>query len=220
MTLIEPNLEPSYELSYLLGVRYGDSSVNHKDFQLGVKDKDFAEEFTRCLNKVSGRTYQVHQPPSCKGGYFVSCGLTVLCSYLLLELEYQKPIIEYYPEAFIRGFADSEGSVEVHGLVPVRITLCNNNTELLEYIKELLCNYFNIYSSITESGKNTPIGAIIGCIKGRLVIKRERQYRLRISSRNNMKVFAESIGFSIKRKQERLYQNYFTGGELNECKPS
>lgn len=51
--------EPSPELSYVIGVGLSDGNVNIHDYHYeilrSVTDRDFAEEFARCLGKILGR---------------------------------------------------------------------------------------------------------------------------------------------------------------------
>jgi len=52
-----PSLEPSPELSYILGVIDGDGSMSsHNRIELEVKDKVFAEEFAHTLRIIGLRT--------------------------------------------------------------------------------------------------------------------------------------------------------------------
>ena len=203
MRLIMPNLEPSQELSYLLGVRYGDMSFcSHRAVVrlCGVKDEDFAEEFAYCLGKVMDNTYKVHY----NGRHFtVATESRVLNEYFILPLEYQKTQIECYPETFIRGFFDSEGGT--YGK-PCVLRAYNTDTGILEYIKELLDKYFSIHSTIIETNKKFLVGTTYYSKDGRMFTKRKRKYVLSVCRRSDKRIFAEQIGFSIYRKQKPLME--------------
>ena len=201
MRLIMPNLEPSWELSYILGARYGDMSFcsGRAVVRLcNVKDEDFAGEFAYCLGKVMNNTYKVHY----NGRHFtVATESRVLNEYLILPLEYQKTLIEHYPEAFIRGFFDSEGGTYGKGKQCV-IKAYNTDIEILKYIKTLVYIYFGIHSTIIEVNKKFLVGMTYYSKGGRVFTKRKRKYVLSIYRLSDKRIFAEQIGFSIYRKQK------------------
>ncbi|MEM2280338.1 MAG: LAGLIDADG family homing endonuclease [Nitrososphaerota archaeon] len=120
-------LKPSKELAYIIGVVAGDGYVRrrqrprksyHKVFiGLKVKDREFAEEFARCLGTVLGREPPKPANPRSSGGRFV---VELRCQALYqllrkpLDMEKLKAFIEDDIEcksAFLRGFFDSEGCV-------------------------------------------------------------------------------------------------------------
>jgi intein-encoded DNA endonuclease-like protein len=70
-------------------------------------------------------------------------------------------------------------------------------TSRLNYVKRLLLERFGIASSIyidKEPGYSS-------LVYHKMVVKRKTLYRLSISRQDSVRAFAESIGFSIKRKQ-------------------
>jgi len=83
---------------------------------------------------------------------------------------------------FIKGFADSEGSVKNRHRNR-ELILCSGNLNGLKEIQQLLQN-LSIGSSFTR--------------------RRDKVFSLRISDYKSLKIFFEQIGFVIKRKQEKL----------------
>ena len=83
---------------------------------------------------------------------------------------------------FIRGFADSEGSVKNRHRNR-EITLSSGNPSGLSQIKDLLKN-ININSYILKRPNNV--------------------VNLYISDYNSLKIFSDVVGFTIKRKQNKL----------------
>jgi intein-encoded DNA endonuclease-like protein len=129
-------LRPSEKLAYVIGVNVGDGYTNYSDVRIGlkVKDREFATEFGRCLAKVLGRG-----PIKPRYIYINDVGLYAVevHSQTLYEL-LKKPVdfnkLKKYIEhckrcmaAFLRGFADSEGSVNKRGY----IIIYNTDYELL-----------------------------------------------------------------------------------------
>jgi len=149
-----PDLTPSSDLSYLLGVCYGDggsycyerSSQQGKAYYqtLAVKDEDFAQKFAESLSNVLGR----NQIPISEddGTYRVTVSNKTLHEFLKQPLEKHKDVIEKYPNAFLRAFFDGEG-----GAYENRISACNTNLPLLEYVSHLLSDFFSIGSSLVIS---------------------------------------------------------------------
>jgi intein-encoded DNA endonuclease-like protein len=150
-------LKPSEELAYVIGVVCGDGYVKMKrrvrkgynDVWIGLKakDKEFVEEFARCLAKVLGRRPTRPRYVKSSGRYVVEAESKTL--YVLLkkpvDLERLKKYIEHCERcmaALLRGFADSEGSVNKRGY----IFILNTDLRLLTYIMYLL-RRFNIEST-------------------------------------------------------------------------
>jgi hypothetical protein len=201
-----PNLNPSKELSYILGVFYGDGSIYRANgtgmyrnsyayrIQLGAIDKDFLREFNRCLSWVLHRKneYPTHGPY--KDG---TCRLMAtnrkLFEFLSKPLEEHKPIIEEFPSQFLRGFFDSEGSVYEYlgnnGWYQT-IRVCNTNMPLLQFVRYLLVKYFSISSRLSTEHRKE---------KGWKDL-----YRVGIHRQESVVKFYEEIGFTIERKQKRL----------------
>jgi len=214
----EPDLSPSPELSYVLGVYWGDgcATIDHSETQsdkhrikLSTTDRDFAEEFGKCLRSLIGR----EREPAITN-YEKEDGIcyeSKICSKILLDflerpLNEHKPKIEKHPSQFVRAFFDSEGNV--YQRCTSRGTLhrgwylrtYNTNRMLTEYISELLDEHFSITSSIRTKAQTW---------KGEKPV-----HVLEIFSIEDVKKFRNEIGFSIQRKKEKL-----EGAELESPRP-
>jgi intein-encoded DNA endonuclease-like protein len=109
--------------------------------------------------------------------------------------------------AFLRGFADAEGSVDKNG----HIIIYNTDLRLLTYVQELLRRF-----GIESTGPRvcSPAGSLIKIdpITGKIYTTRKDCYCIYIRSYCNVD-FYNHIGFTILRKQERL-ERYVTGRVL------
>lgn len=185
-----PDLSPSSDLSYVLGVYCGDGGsycyrrLNEKGkayYQiLGVKDRDFARKFAECLSKI----LDMDQVPISEnnGTYRVVVGNKMLHEFLEKPLEKHKSVIEEYPGTFLKAFFDGEG-----GAYENRISVCNTNLSLLKYISHLLFDFFSIESSLIVSKESTD--------------KWKTAYALYIYGKENFSKFQSEIGFTIKRNK-------------------
>jgi intein-encoded DNA endonuclease-like protein len=203
-------LKPSEDLAYVIGVKVGDGYVTkrrrvHKGYcgnegfaqiiGLHVKDKEFAEEFAKRLAKILRREpiKPRYERSSGSGYYVVEVQSKTLYELLKkpVDLDRLRKYIEHCDRciaAFLRGFADSEGSVEKNG----HILIYNTDYELLKYVKKLL-RRLGIYCTgprLHSQGDMT----------------RKDYYCIYIRTSSN-KDFYKYIGFTIRRKQERL-ENY------------
>jgi len=142
-------LKPSEELAYVIGVKVGDGytyrrrrtikGYNHVWIGLKAKDKEFVEEFARCLAKVLNRREIRPGYRRSSGRYVVEVKSKTLYELLRkpVDLDRLKKYIEHCEKcvaAFIRGFADSEGCANKRGY----IFILNTDLRLLTYIMELL----------------------------------------------------------------------------------
>lgn len=198
-----PDLNPSAELSYVLGTYYGDGYAYRSKkerswfIKLEAMDKDFVEEFSRCLSKVLRKKngYPVHRLK--KGGiYFTRVTNIKLYEFLKKKsLDVHKHWIEEFPAEFLRGFYDSEG-----GMYGNTLGLSNTNLELLQYVRDLLERHFSIPSRIGIAHKK----GVTHFYRGRKITATKDCYYLRIKRRESQRKFHEKMGFSIARKQEKL----------------
>ena len=183
-------------LAYVVGVLHGDGcaairSENHYSIDLQTKDVDFAESFAEHLSRVLKQTVQVKplERKTTKGdfkGYEVCKGHKgFYLWYKCHEIDAISIVESLGMEAvamFLKGFADSEGSPS-KCISALRIY--NKNTALLETVQRLLYRYFRITSVLLNYPKHT---CPFLCI-----------YRV-----DNFARFSQNIGFSIKRKNDRL----------------
>jgi intein-encoded DNA endonuclease-like protein len=208
-------LKPSEELAYVIGVKVGDGYVGKKSrvrkgynpvwIGLKAKDREFVEEFAGCLAKVLGRKQIRPRFRDDVGKYVVEVGSKTLYELLKkpVDLDRLKKYIEHCERcmaAFIRGFADSEGSVDKNG----KIIIYNTNIELLRYVIVLL-KRLDVES--TGPKLNTRRGTIIHDPRtGKKYVTNMDCYRIYIRSRSSVS-FYKHVGFTIRRKQIRL-ENY------------
>lgn len=216
-----PNLEPSKCLSYVVGVLVGDGCASkydkkgaqRHDIKLKVIDKEFAEEFSRCLASIMGKANPYAVWSNKKDNFWH----TAVCSKELYYYYVNKGYslcIEQYPAGFIKGFFDSEGSISCgkHGSWNKvwYIQCSNNNINLLDTVKQLL-SVLGIDSAMSLRGRK---GFKI-TRKEKTYYKNKDVYSLSIPSKHHHK-FARLIGFTIKRKQDRLNELIATRQEKPE----
>jgi len=208
-------LRPSKELAYVIGAKLGDGyttrdrhtvkSYNNVKIGLKVKDREFAEEFARCLAKVLGRPSIKPRIRYSDKRYAVEVRSETLYQLLKkpVDLDRLKKYIEHCDgcvAAFLRGFFDSEGSVDKRG----HIRTYNTDLVLLTYIKDLL-ERLGIAS--TEPKLGHPQGkAFFDPRKGKTYKSNKDCYCLRIRANSNT-TFYRKVGFTIKRKRRR-FKNY------------
>jgi len=206
--------KPSRDLSYLIGVMFGDGSLsfNEKKQDYSVRlvaiDKDFVEKFSQCLAKVLKR----------KKNYAINWGardniyetkarskqLYNFFKELRADFSKAKPFIEEYPAEFIQGLADSEGCpmISANKDFSCRIGVAySTKEELLEYVKELLDRVFSIRARLYLHKK---AGITDSVINGRAITRKKIVYGLNINRREGARKFHSRIGFSIRRKKEKL----------------
>jgi intein-encoded DNA endonuclease-like protein len=200
VTKFEP--APSFELGYVAGVALGDgttsiSSDHNYAIKLQVNDKEFAEEFARCLGVI------LHRPPPNVRWYEARRAWRTQVSSLLLLQFLRQPTTalsatimqnEDCSRGFVRGFFDSEG-----GVYEGTISAVNTDRTLVESVKAML-NNLGIATN--------PIGTRF--VKGQSVMIRGKMYRanndcFRISVRSlSRRRFLEKVGFAITRKNDAL----------------
>jgi intein-encoded DNA endonuclease-like protein len=201
----EPKKIP--ELSYLIGVVFGDASLwkskrGSFNLELKVKDRDFAARFADCINKLFKRKRKTTVVPS---GYYYRVQIVNKAFFQFIKergFDGLKEFIEPYPIEFLQGFFDSEGNpyIEAKNAFNVKVGVVNTNFEILKYVQKLLIEKFGIKSGITianKAGSET-------MINNRKIKRNLNVYRLMIGGFSDVKKFATQIGFTAKRKQEKL----------------
>jgi intein-encoded DNA endonuclease-like protein len=205
-------LRPSEELAYVIGAKVGDGYVarrgraikgyNRVTIGLKVKDREFAEEFGRCLAKVLRRRPINPRYRKSLRRYAVEIRSQTLYELLKkpVDLDGLKKYIEHCEgcmAAFLKGFADSEGSVDKRGY----IRISNTDYELLTYVKDLLKRL-----SIESTGpwpKRQQGKTFFDPKKMKRYTYKKECFQIYIRAGSNIN-FYEKIGFTIKRKQRRL----------------
>jgi intein-encoded DNA endonuclease-like protein len=125
-----------------------------------------------------------------------------------VDLERLRKYIEHCDKcsaAFLRGFFDAEGSILKDGSIYVR----NSDYRLLKYVQSLLGRF-----------KIVAMGPNLLCRRGSITHSNGKQYTRRHDSyyiyikRSYNTWFYKYIGFTIKRKQERLVNYLRRTGRL------
>jgi intein-encoded DNA endonuclease-like protein len=204
-------LKPSPELAYVIGVVLGDAFTSAKRYirkgimytiALKAKDKEFVEEFARCIAIVLNRPPNKIRYERSTGQYIVEAKSKPLYELLRKSANLKKlrKYIEHCKKcmaAFLRGFFDSEGSVSKYGY----ITLCNSNYGLLKYVQRLL-KRFGIESTgpWPRKVKGKPMH---DPRTGKQYPRNTDCYEIYIRASSNAD-FYRCIGFTIQRKRKRL----------------
>jgi len=216
----ERPLRFDYSLGYVIGVLLGDGSLSKwKDyhyfddkfrqvpkseatrivprfrygFQLQCKDKDFAEEFAKHLQSVTGKKPCLHPikkkskttknlkliPYTFRGFkvQLISKEWYHKIKPLLEDLSWIRSSDDEVKRGFLRGMFDSEGGYDSWG----GVNLTNKNIELLALVKGLL-NDLEINSSVYSKCKIP---------------------RLRVPKKD-ARCFLETVGFSIERRKKKI----------------
>jgi intein-encoded DNA endonuclease-like protein len=216
-------LRPSEELAYVIGVLLGDGyayrrrrtirGYNYVVVGLKAEDKEFVEEFGRFLAMVLGRK-PIYRRSSSR--YFVGVESKTLYEFLRkpIDLDRLKPYVEHCERcvaAFIRGFADSEGSVDKHGY----IYITNTNIKRLIYINELLRR---LGIELTGPRISVQRGTVIRDPRmGKKYTHNKDAYVIYIRASSNTN-FYRYVGFTITRKQARL-ENYVKRNTITPAPP-
>ena len=206
--------KPSPELAYIIGVMLSDGYLYFYDknndyfLRLAVIDREFAEKFAECLTKVLGRKRPYKPSFDRKRKRWVVMGCSVLLfRFLNRTLKELKTIIEYDEKcvsAFLQALFDGEGSIiiKIEGRRRKRqLYLYNTDKKLLVYIQYLLKRYFNIDSSGPHLVRKK--GNIMHFPNGRIGKTNKDVYYLYVRTKSFLS-FYRHVGFSIKRKQQRL----------------
>lgn len=190
------------EKAYILGVLCGDGYITTQcRVGLGSIDKEFVEYFQYCLKKVYGievrlknRNKPTNYTKTPKKQYtlllrsklVIEDLLKYASSFKTFEWEMPRAIKESSKEIqamFIRGFADSEGSVKNRHRNR-ELILCSGNLRGLKEVRKLLWASFRINSYFVKRKTNT--------------------FVITTSDYNSLKRFHDNIGFTIRRKAEKL----------------
>jgi intein-encoded DNA endonuclease-like protein len=204
-------LEPSEDLAYVIGVLCGDGSVWEKSrvrkgyrrvvIYLEAKDREFVEEFAIRIGRVLNRP-----PPRVRvkstGYYYVEVESRTLYELMKrpIDIEKIRRFVEHCERCmamFLRGFFDSEGCVSEDGYV----TVANSNYELMLYVQELLKRFgIETRGPRPTTKQGTPF---YNPLRGKVYEHKKDVYVLYVRKRNNYE-FYKYIGFTIRRKHERL----------------
>ena len=202
-------LSPSPELSYIVGVFFGDGSVYLDNagggykykVRLKVVDREFAEEFKRSLESIGLKpSLRFERNKTRTDRWCVEAYSKSLYTFLKQPKEKLFEIAREYPKEFLRGFFDSEGSVgwcERHRVL--FIDASNYDKDVLNFSRDML-ESLGIHSKIYKTKRK---GSIVQ-IRGQKFQYNSDLYSLRISRRADVAKFAKIVGFTIKRKMDTL----------------
>lgn len=200
---------PSPELSYIIGAGKGDGCVLSKSdcVKLEVTDEDFAQAFNINMarlfsrdrpNKILVRRFNKERLPL----YIVKYSSKQLASLLNLPLKKLLRFAVAFPREFLLGFFDAEGHIDVSARGT--FTLCagveNSNRELLTRIKRILRTDFQIESRLNRKRESGSLKVI----RLQSFQMRKTSFSLLIRRLVCLEKFAEQIGFSILRKNQKL----------------
>jgi len=197
------------EKAYILGVLCGDGYLTFQKEKsryligLDVCDEDFADEFRRCLKEVYGllpskilrnrRVTNFSKNPKLMYCIYLTSKLVVedllrySKSFKTKEWTVPEEILNSSIEiksAFLRGLFDSEGTIIDLSKGRAILQLCSGNDKSLLVIKDILLNDFGVNTKIDFNNNK---------------VMQLRTYRY-----ENIKNFSDKIGFTIKRKKEKL----------------
>ncbi len=196
----------SLEKAYVLGVLCGDGCIScnksMRRFQiiLSVTNKEFFNEFRKCLHKVyrikSTNEYRISKVKNWQNQYVTRLCSKAACEDLLVYGRFRtgswripavinSSSLEIQAR-FLRGLYDSDGNVEKNGR---RVGLTSISVDGLCDVKDLL-NKFNIRSVIIRQRDSKP--------------NRKNRYVLRIQDRGSLNWFSQFINFTIFYKRKRL----------------
>ncbi len=172
-------------------------NYSHK-IMLRVIDKEFADEFARCLSVVLKRSIPpVRRIPSSQL-WRTEASSVLLRHFLLQPLKSLRPIMEYSKEcssAFLRGFFDSEASMS--GRV---LCVSNSDFDLLLYLRHLLWERFRIET--TGPHLHREAGGTV-MIKGSRFRVNKNHYAVRVRT-FSLCAFRDNVSFTLARKRTPL----------------
>jgi len=177
------------EKAYLFGVLAGDGFIDKRTIRFEIKkDVDFIEEFSKCLEEVYGikYNYKYYAP---RDSYVLYATSEIICKDLLnygdfRTFSWRIPFVISNSKnmsligAYLKGLYDSEGSVTKYN-----VTFSSDSKK----------GIFGVKSLLEKLGINSKIA-----------LYQDKHYSLRISKKENLQKFKKLVGFTIKRKMERL----------------
>ncbi len=201
-------LDPSPELAYIVGVMFGDGSVGFRRagrsyryrIRLKVVDREFAEEFKRCLEVIGLKpSLRLERDRSRCDRWCVEANSKLLYEFLKQPKEELFKVARMYPVEFLRGFFDSEGCVEVwkeHRVMA--ISASNYDLEILKFAGSLL-GQLGIHSRIYRIKKR----GLVSKIREDTYRYSSDLYSLKIYRLDDIRRYVSIIGFTIRRKLEK-----------------
>ena len=107
-----------------------------------------------------------------------------------------------YPSDFLRGFFDAEGHADIGAKSKLSIAVGAYNCDrlLLEFVKRALSTNFGIYATIHLRR----LAGTLKVIRNEPFFTKRASYSIYIQRLGDIVRFSRRIGFSIRRKQEKL----------------
>lgn len=135
LPIYKPNLKPSSELAYIIGVLVGDGSVGKRAIRLSVTKQAFADSFAIAMGKIGLPAKVIMNTRYDKPEPLTTFNIQLKSAlfarwYRDLDISF----VKRFPADFSRGFYESEGSYrETHG-----ISICNSDKAKLVLVTECL----------------------------------------------------------------------------------
>lgn len=212
--LVQPNLDPSETLCYVVGVMKGDGSVNvtrhyHYTVRLQVKDKAFVDSFKQALSKIGLHPRYVYKESDKRPAHtIVAYSRKFVSWYSGLSLKDIKALIEKpsFALGFIRGFYESEGSF-VHVWRKKRhqhqwrLAIYNNDESLLMMVCDVLRTLgFNFHW-------RKPLLHPPHMFRGSLIVTRKPVCCIDMQSRQEISDFLSLVNPCIKGDKMKLMKD-------------
>ena len=109
-----------------------------------------------------------------------------------------------FNKGFLRGFFDADASVQGSTCKGISLRLAQSTLENLNAVQRILAR-FGILSTIYKNRRPEKETLLPDGRKGNALYKTRAQHEL-VISRDNLKIYAEKIGFSDKLKEDKLIQ--------------
>ena len=182
------------EKAYILGVLCGDGYIDKKSIKFEIrKDEEFIREFSNCIEDVYGLKYNYIY--KIKKNTFLFNISSMLIS---------KDLLRY---ADFRTYSWN---------VPDEILSSNNKKIISDYLRGLYDSEGTVskyYVNITSSSHRglRRVSMLLNKLGIENKIKKNKYSTLYINKKRNLRLFKDLIGFTIKRKMEKLENTYRLG---------
>ncbi|MCR4369218.1 MAG: hypothetical protein NUV67_04915 [archaeon] len=224
----------SPELSFVLGVMFGDGSLSYnkkrREYSLSLKatDKDFVEKFAGCGAKVVDKNFgfaaiKLKARKNDKPIYTTKIHGKKLYTFvkeIKKDFGRGEEFIGQFPAEFIQGLADSEGTCSVSpcpGFSLVVNIACSTNYPLLEYVKIILSNNYGVECGLQ---KTKSAGQQDSVIDGRVITRTKDLFVLSPLGLVESLKFLNVVGFSIARKVQKFDDYIFLREKYGRKKAS
>lgn len=188
----------THNIAYILGVCLGDACIYPYCIKLEVIDEEFALEFKKALDDWSRmkavltlqKSKGVNRKPTYRVMFYSSQAIKFLKNFMDNRLNEILIGDKEIQASFLRGLYDSEGCVMIKNKKYCCLQFTNTNLKIINICEKLL-KKFKIKFTRTKYVWNNHY---------------KIRYDVRIYKIKSAKIFLNKIGFSIKRKQEKLKQ--------------